>query len=47
VAQNRDTSPQEELPSIFTVEVLGYGGGSDDEDEEEKRRRLQLDSGAE
>lgn len=39
VAQNRDTTSKEELPSIITVEVLGYGGGSDEEDEEEKRRR--------
>lgn len=46
VAQNRDTTSKEELPSIFTVEVLGYGGG-DDEDEEEKRRRLQSELGAE
>jgi len=37
---DRDTYSKEELPSIITVEVLGYGGGSDEEeDEEEKRRR--------
>jgi hypothetical protein len=36
--------PTEELPSLYTVEVIGYGGGSqdeedEDEDEEEKEKR--------
>ncbi len=38
VAQNRDESSEDALPSIITVEVLGYGGGDGDEDEERKRR---------
>ncbi len=35
------TTPVEELPSIITVEVLGYGGGdgSEDEDEDEERKK--------
>ncbi len=28
------TKPQEEAASLYTVEVIGYGGGEADEDEE-------------
>ncbi|MDB6118147.1 MAG: Filamentous hemagglutinin family N-terminal protein, partial [Verrucomicrobiaceae bacterium] len=31
-------TPQQ-LPSIISVEVLGYGGGNDDEEEEKKKRK--------
>lgn len=40
--QTRGGAAPEAVPSIISVEVLGYGGGgSDDEDEEEKKRRRQ------
>ncbi len=37
------TQPQEELPSIITVEVIGYGGGEGEEEDEElkKKRKAQ------
>jgi filamentous hemagglutinin len=38
-AQRQSGAAQEELPSLVTVEVLGYGGGNTDPDEEERRRR--------
>jgi len=31
----------QEVPSIISVEVIGYGGGSGDDEEERKRRRNQ------
>ena len=39
-ARNEGPPPAtEEVPSIVTVEVIGYGGGDGEEDEEEKRRK--------
>lgn len=37
--QARQETAAEELPSIITVEVLGYGGGETPTDEEEEERR--------
>lgn len=45
VARNREGSAAQDLPSIITVEVLGYGGG--EEDDEESRRRASNGAGAE
>ncbi len=42
--QNPAGAPQEEVPSIISVEVLGYGGGDDDEDQ---RRRKQTSAAGE
>jgi hypothetical protein len=39
-AQRQETAPTEELPSLITVEVIGYGGGEGD-DEERKRKAQQ------
>ncbi|GEP44332.1 filamentous haemagglutinin family protein [Brevifollis gellanilyticus] len=47
VAQNRDTASTQELPSIITVEILGYGGSDDDDETEEEKRRRIRDAGAE
>jgi hypothetical protein len=38
-AQNREPLPQEEAPSIITVEVIGYGGGERNGDDEDEQRR--------
>ncbi|MDB6135261.1 MAG: hypothetical protein JWM59_3504 [Verrucomicrobiales bacterium] len=39
--------PAQTLPSIYTVEVLGYGGGDPDDEEEDKERRRQREEAAE
>jgi hypothetical protein len=42
-AQTRpqESSSMQELPSIISVEVIGYGGGSDDDEDEELKKRRQ------
>ena len=37
--QQRKPTAQEELPSIITVEVIGYGGGIEDEEEDKEERK--------
>jgi hypothetical protein len=39
--QNNAPAAQEEVPSIISVEVLGYGGGSDDEEQRKKKKKEQ------
>lgn len=38
-AANKTAPPPEELPSIFNIEVIGYGGGEGEDDEEELKKR--------
>src|SRR5262249_37173589 len=45
-AQNSGAAPQEELPSIISVEVLGYGGGEGDEDEQKRKQQQQQPNSA-
>lgn len=44
--QNRSPTAAEEVPSIISVEVIGYGGsqGGDEDDERKKRRRTENNS---
>jgi filamentous hemagglutinin len=44
--QNRSQTGPEEVPSIISVEIIGYGGGEggDDEDQRKKRRRIESNS---
>jgi hypothetical protein len=39
--QNSAPAAQEDVPSIISVEVLGYGGGGEDEDERTKKKKQQ------
>jgi hypothetical protein len=42
-AQNRAPTATDEVPSIISVEVIGYGGGDSDDEEERKKRRRGAD----
>ncbi|MES2705649.1 MAG: filamentous hemagglutinin family protein [Verrucomicrobiota bacterium] len=48
-AAKPEAAPVQALPSIYTVEVLGYGGGegSDEEQDDEERRRRAAEAEAE
>jgi filamentous hemagglutinin family protein len=39
--QNSAPAAQEDVPSIISVEVLGYGGGGEDEDDRTKKKKEQ------
>jgi filamentous hemagglutinin len=42
LAQNNTAPPpQEQVPSIISVEVLGYGGGSEEDQEQQRRKKDQ------
>jgi hypothetical protein len=39
--QTKTTTPKEEVLSIISVEVVGYGGGDSSEDEEKKKKKAE------
>lgn len=44
--QNAGPAPQDETPSIISVEVLGYGGGEDEEERRRKKKQQQENQGS-
>jgi hypothetical protein len=39
--QTKTATPKEEVLSMISVEVVGYGGGDSPEDEEKKKRKAE------
>jgi hypothetical protein len=44
LAGQNNTPGQEEIPSIISVEVLGYGGGEEDEEERRRKKKQQQEN---